>query len=90
MPFTDLWCRWRRRQLHQRAVSAEPCEIEKHRQAAERKAAERVAVHAVALRALLNEAPGVLSPAERHLLSDWLDRLTASAAVRVSADDRRR
>ena len=53
-------------------------------------AAERVAVHAVALRALLNEAPGVLSPAERHLLSDWLDRLTASAAVRVSADDRRR
>ena len=50
---------------------------------------ERVAVHAVALRALLlTEAPGVLSPAERQLLSDWLDRLTASAAVRVSANDR--
>ena len=39
-------------------------------------AAERVAVHAVALRALLpTETPGVLSPAERQLLSDWLDRL---------------
>src|SRR6476619_4181062 len=34
-------------------------------------APERVAVHAVALRALLTEAPGVLSPAERQLLSDW-------------------
>jgi AcrR family transcriptional regulator len=51
-------------------------------------AAERVAVHAVALRALLNEAPGVLSAAERHLLSDWLDRLAASATAPVSADDR--
>ncbi len=38
-------------------------------------AAERAAIHAVALRALLNEAPGVMSPAERQLLSDWLDRL---------------
>ena len=38
-------------------------------------AAERVAVHAVALRALLTEAPSVLSPAERQLLNDWLDRL---------------
>jgi len=37
--------------------------------------AERVAVHAVALRALLTEAPSVLSPAERQLLSDWLDQL---------------
>jgi AcrR family transcriptional regulator len=37
-------------------------------------ATERVAVHAVALRALLTEA-SVLSPAERQLLSDWLDRL---------------
>jgi AcrR family transcriptional regulator len=39
------------------------------------RAAERVAVYAVALRALLTEAPSVLSPAERQLLSDWLDRL---------------
>jgi hypothetical protein len=45
-------------------------------------AAERVAVHAVALRALLTDAPGVLSPAERQLLSDWLDRL---ATVRTQA-----
>ena len=37
---------------------------------------ERVAVHAVALRALLlTEAHGVLSHAERQLLTDWLDRL---------------
>jgi len=41
--------------------------------------AERVAVHAVALRALLSDAVSVLSPAERQLLSDWLDRLAASA-----------
>src|SRR5580704_14517502 len=45
-------------------------------------AAERVAVHAVALRALLTEAPSVLSPAERQLLSDWLDRL---ATARLSS-----
>jgi len=38
-------------------------------------AAARVAVHAVALRALLSEAPSVLSPAEQQLLNDWLDRL---------------
>jgi AcrR family transcriptional regulator len=38
-------------------------------------AAERVAVHAIALQALLTEAPDALSPAERQLLSDWLDRL---------------
>ena len=50
--------------------------------------AQRVAVHAVALQALLTEAPGVLSPAERQLLSDWLERLAASAAVPVGADDR--
>jgi len=38
--------------------------------------AERVAVHAVALRTLLlTEASGVLSDAERQLLSDWLHRL---------------
>jgi len=41
-------------------------------------AAERVAVHAVALRALLAEAPSVLSPAERQLLRDWLDRLATA------------
>jgi AcrR family transcriptional regulator len=48
-------------------------------------AAERVAVHAVALRALLTNAPGVLSPAERQLLSDWLERLAASAAVSAAS-----
>jgi len=41
-------------------------------------AAERVAVHAVALRALLTDAPSVLSPAERQLLNDWLDRLATA------------
>jgi AcrR family transcriptional regulator len=43
-------------------------------------AAERVAVHAVALRALLTGASGVLSPAERRLLSDWLDRLATASS----------
>jgi hypothetical protein len=51
-------------------------------------ASERVAVHAVALRALLTEAPSALSPAERQLLNDWLDRLAASSAVCVSTDSR--
>jgi AcrR family transcriptional regulator len=37
---------------------------------------ERVATHAVALRAVLLEAPGVLSTAEHHLLEEWLERLT--------------
>jgi len=46
-------------------------------------AAERVAVHAVALRALLTEAPSVLSAAERQLLSDWLDRLATARRPRV-------
>jgi len=41
-------------------------------------AAERVAVHAVALRALLTNAPNALSPAERQLLNDWLDRLATA------------
>jgi len=41
-------------------------------------AAERIKVHAVALRALLTEAPAALSPAERQLLSDWLDRLATA------------
>jgi len=39
---------------------------------------ERVAVHAAALRALLVEDPSVLSPAERHLLSDWLEQLATA------------
>ena len=37
----------------------------------------RVATRAVALRAVLAEAPGVLSGAEQHLLGEWLDRLSA-------------
>jgi AcrR family transcriptional regulator len=41
-------------------------------------AAEQVAIHAVALQALLTDAPGVLSAAERQLLSDWLDRLATT------------
>jgi AcrR family transcriptional regulator len=41
-------------------------------------ATERVAVHAIALRALLTHEPGVLSPAEQQLLSDWLDRLATA------------
>ena len=41
-------------------------------------AAERVSVHAVALRALLTDARSILSPAERQLLNDWLDRLATA------------
>ena len=41
-------------------------------------ATEQVAVHAIALGALLTEAPSVLSPAERQLLSDWLDLLATA------------
>ena len=44
-------------------------------------AADRVAVHAVALRALLTEAPAILSPAENHLLNDWLDRLATARSA---------
>ncbi len=40
---------------------------------------ERVATRAVALRAVLAEAPGILSPAEWHLLGEWLDRLADAA-----------
>ncbi len=39
--------------------------------------AHRVAARAVALRAVLADAPPVLSPAEQHLLGEWLDRLSA-------------
>ncbi|WP_343216524.1 TetR/AcrR family transcriptional regulator [Deinococcus aestuarii] len=42
----------------------------------ERPGADRVAARATALQAVLSEAPDVLSPAERHLLGEWLDRLT--------------
>jgi AcrR family transcriptional regulator len=45
-----------------------------------RPAAERVAIHAIALRALLSKAPGDLSPAERQLLNDWLDRLAMTSS----------
>jgi AcrR family transcriptional regulator len=38
----------------------------------------RVAARAVALRAVLDEAPDVLSAAERQLLGEWLDRLTGA------------
>jgi AcrR family transcriptional regulator len=48
-------------------------------------AAERVAIHAVALRALLNEAPGDLSPAELQLLNDWLDRLATTSSSAAPA-----
>ncbi|WP_437927359.1 hypothetical protein WMF37_51460 [Sorangium sp. So ce291] len=43
-----------------------------------RVAARAVALRAVALRAVLAEAPDALSPAERHLLGEWLDRLAGA------------
>ena len=46
------------------------------------------ALHAVALRALLAEAPSVLSPAERQRLSDWLDRLATARNLRASMPPR--
>jgi hypothetical protein len=56
-------------------------------------AAEQVAVHAIALQALLTDAPGVLSAAERQLLSDWLDQLAKTrgpdAPMRPAGDTRR-
>ena len=46
-------------------------------------AVQRVAVYAVALRALMTEAPSVLSSAERQLLFDWLDRLATPRSPRA-------
>lgn len=46
----------------------------------------RVSARAVALRAVLDEATGVLSVSEQHLLDEWLDRL-ASADTRRVLDD---
>jgi AcrR family transcriptional regulator len=39
---------------------------------------KRVAPRAIALRAVLPEARGSISPAERQLLGEWLDRLAAA------------
>src|SRR4029077_15448303 len=54
---------------------------------------QRVAVHAIALQALLTETPSVLSPAERQLLSDWLDQLATTrspgAPMRRASDSPR-
>ena len=36
---------------------------------------QRVTAHAIALRAVLREAPKILSQAERQLLEEWLERL---------------
>lgn len=50
----------------------------------------RVAAHAVALRAVLDEAPDVLSPGEKQLLVEWLDRLAkAEAQPRPQRGNRR-
>lgn len=40
---------------------------------------ERVAARAIALRAVLGEAPGILSQAEQALLDEWLERLAHTA-----------
>ena len=44
-------------------------------------AGDRVATHAVALRTLLPEVTDALSPSERQLLADWLDRLASAPAI---------
>lgn len=44
-------------------------------------AEERVAAHAVALRMLLPGESGALSPSERQLLADWLDRLVDASTI---------
>ena len=44
----------------------------------EKPGADRVAARAIALRAVLGEVPGILSPAEQDLLSEWLDRLAGA------------
>ena len=43
-----------------------------------------VAARAVGLRAVLTEAPGVLSLAERYLLDEWLDRLITRGGANES------
>ena len=43
----------------------------------------RVAARAVALRAVLHEAPNVLSASEEALLGEWLDRLSAKRSHRA-------
>lgn len=43
----------------------------------------RVSARAVALHAVLDEATGVLSLAEQHLLGEWLDRLAGADAPRM-------
>jgi AcrR family transcriptional regulator len=42
--------------------------------------ADRVAAHAVALRAVLDDAPDVLTRGEKQLLAEWLDRLATAEA----------
>jgi AcrR family transcriptional regulator len=44
-------------------------------------AEERVAAHAVALRTLLPDVSDTLSPSERRLLGDWLDRLAGASTI---------
>jgi AcrR family transcriptional regulator len=45
---------------------------------AETSGPERMAAYAIALRAMLAEGTDVLSPAELHLLGEWLDRLAGT------------
>lgn len=47
----------------------------------ERMSAKRVQTRAIALRAVLADAPDALSGAERHLLGEWLDRLSSSGTT---------
>lgn len=48
---------------------------------------QRAAQHAVGLRETMGEAADVLSPSERGLLEEWLDRLSAAGARSGSRDD---
>jgi len=52
-------------------------------------AEERVAAHAVALRMLLPEVSDALSPSERQLLGDWLDRLAGAPTIHGDRDENR-